>query len=230
MPSSPRPAHLSPEALKRKQRDVRGGFPPALALRVHRSISWLTRAEQAGEDLDVRFILLWIAFNSAYAADIRRETPEAEEGGGERGLFRVFFERLVALDGRDRIYDAVWMRFPHEIRVLLENRYVFAPFWDHHNGVPGCADLEQRFAAGRRAIGEAMGRKDTARILCIVFDRLYVLRNQIVHGGATWSSSVNRAQVRDGAAVLGWLMPVFIDLMMDHPDEDWGRPFYPVVA
>lgn len=228
MPSSPRPAHLSPEALKRKQRDVRDGFPPALALRVHRAISWLTRAEQAGEDLDVRFILLWIAFNSAYAADIRRELPEAEEGG-ERSRFRLFFQSLVSLDGGDRIYNAVWMRFPHEIRVLLENRYVFAPFWDHHNGVPGCADWKQRFAAGRRAIADAMGRKDTARILGIVFDRLYVLRNQIVHGGATWGSSVNRAQVRDGAAVLGWLMPVFIDLMMDHPGEDWGQPFYPVV-
>jgi hypothetical protein len=24
-------------------------------------------------------------------------------------------------------------------------------------------------------------------------------------------------------------MPVFVDIMMDHPDEDWGRPFYPVI-
>jgi hypothetical protein len=35
--------------------------------------------------------------------------------------------------------------------------------------------------------------------------------------------------VRDGAAILGFLMPVFVDLMMDNPQEDWGRPFYPVV-
>lgn len=25
------------------------------------------------------------------------------------------------------------------------------------------------------------------------------------------------------------LMPVFIDIMMDNPDADWGQPFYPVV-
>ncbi|MHB2165668.1 hypothetical protein [Alsobacter sp. R-9] len=239
MPSSSRPAHLSPEALKRKQREVREGFPPALALRVHRALSWFTRAEEAADDLDVRFILLWIAFNSAYAADIGREGTNGDgaDGGagadrawsGERRRFRAFFERLVALDKGDRIYNAVWTRFPHEIRVLLDNRYVFAPFWDHQNGVPGCADWEDRFAAGRRAVAAAMAAKDTARLLEIVFDRLYVLRNQIVHGGATWNSSVNRHQVRDGAAVLGWLMPVFIDLMMDHPGEDWGSPFYPVV-
>jgi hypothetical protein len=70
---------------------------------------------------------------------------------------------------------------------------------------------------------------NTVRVLSILFDRLYVLRNQVLHGGATWNSSVNRNQVRDGARILGFLVPVFIDLMMDHPDEDWGAPHYPVV-
>ena len=31
------------------------------------SLSWLQRAEAAGEDGDVAFICLWIAFNAAYA-------------------------------------------------------------------------------------------------------------------------------------------------------------------
>jgi hypothetical protein len=35
--------------------------------------------------------------------------------------------------------------------------------------------------------------------------------------------------VRDGTAILAFLMPVFVDLMMDHPQEDWGHPFYPVI-
>ena len=28
---------------------------------------------------------------------------------------------------------------------------------------------------------------------------------------------------------VAFLMPVFVDLMMENPHEDWGRPFYPVV-
>jgi hypothetical protein len=56
-----------------------------------------------------------------------------------------------------------------------------------------------------------------------------VLRNQLIHGGATWNSSVNRDQVRDGAAVMGCLLPVFIDIMMDHPDRGWDMPHYPVI-
>ncbi|UYV35766.1 hypothetical protein N4R57_11895 [Rhodobacteraceae bacterium D3-12] len=38
-----------------------------------------------------------------------------------------------------------------------------------------------------------------------------------------------RRRIRDGAEILGFLMPVFIDIMMDNPNEHWGKPFYPVV-
>jgi len=38
-----------------------------------------------------------------------------------------------------------------------------------------------------------------------------------------------RVQVGDSAAILGFLMPVFVDIMMNNPDGDWGQPFYPVV-
>jgi hypothetical protein len=71
--------------------------------------------------------------------------------------------------------------------------------------------------------------KDTARVLAIVFDRLYVLRNQLVHGGATWNSGVNRQQVKDGAAILGTLLPLLLDLMITHPAQDHGEILYPVV-
>ncbi len=57
-----------------------------------------------------------------------------------------------------------------------------------------------------------------------------MLRNQLVHGGATWNGTINRQQVCGGAAVIGWPLPIFIDLMMDNPGRDWGRPYYPVVA
>ncbi|MDI9849524.1 HEPN domain-containing protein [Rhodoblastus sp. 17X3] len=214
---------LDAASLKTKQRALREGFKPALALRVHRAISWLGRAEAAEDDHDLRFILLWVGFNAAYARDIGLETA------GERERFAAFFNRLVKFDKTNRIYNGIWKRFPHEIRLLLDNRYVFAPFWAHHNGYVGFDDWEARLSRSKQAIGAAMARQDTPTILSILFDRLYVLRNQLVHGGATWSSSVNRHQVNDGSAVLSWLLPIFIDLLMDNPDYEWGKPFYPVV-
>lgn len=219
------PDSLDHAQLKAKQRALRAGFPETMGLRVHRSISWIGRAEAAQDDPDAQFLFLWIAFNAAYADEdeFQRTQP------GERASFAGFFEKAVALDADRRIYNAIWQSFSGPIRLLMNNKYVFNPFWQHHNGIEGFEDWEDRFAASTRRFSQALQEQDSARILSFVFDRLYVLRNQLVHGGSTWNSSVNRNQVRDGTAILGFLMPVFVDLMMDNPQADWGRPFYPVV-
>ena len=57
-------------------------------------------------------------------------------------------------------------------------------------------------AGVRRLISiSALGVGDSRNHGGFVFDRLYVLRNQLVHGGSTWNSGINRTQVRDGAAI-----------------------------
>ena len=210
--------------LKDKQRLLREGFPEALALRVHRALSWLGRAVNEDEDIDLKFIVLWIGFNAAYANELNMEL------NSERGSFRSFFEMLVMLDKEQKIYNAVWKRYSQEIRLLLENKYVFAPFWQYQNGVSEYDNWEERLASSRRVIASALTQRDTSLILSVLFDRLYVLRNQVMHGGATWNSSVNRSQIRDGSAVMDTLLPIFIELMMDHPQREWGKPFYPVVS
>lgn len=214
------------DILKAKQRGLRANFPPTMSLRVHRSISWIGRAEKEGNDTDAQFVFLWIAFNAAYAD----ERGLAGIAAGERTTFADFFNRLVHLDQEKRIYKAIWEQFSGPIRLLLSNRYVFSPFWQFHNGIEGYENWEQRFAAAQKSAASALGSGDTARVLSLMFDRLYVLRNQIVHGGSTWGGQVNRQQVRDGASILGFLMPVFLNLMMDNPDEDWGVPFYAVIS
>ena len=212
-------------ALKSTQRLLRAGFPETMGLRVHRSINWIGRAAAAADDRDARFIFLWIAFNAAYAVDRDFQSIPA----GERKTFTDFFDKLVALDTDRRIYGAIWQRFSGPIRMLMQNRFVFNPIWQHHNGIDGYDDWEVRFEASARSFALALQADDTARVLSHVFERLYVLRNQLVRGGYTWNSGINRAQVRDEAAILGFLMPVVIDIMMDNPDHSWGQPFYPVV-
>jgi hypothetical protein len=211
------------QQLKEKQRALRGDFAEPFGLRIHRAISWLGRAEAETDDQDVRFILAWVAFNAAYARE------DLSGGAAEREEFGGFFARLASLDAGGRIYEVIWSRYSQEIRVLLENRYVFSPFWQHQNGVAGYENWEERFVAARLRAGRALRANDSPGILGIIFDRLYMLRNQLVHGGSTWNSSVNREQVRDGANILATLLPVFIDIMMDNHSSDWGRAYYPVV-
>lgn len=212
------------DVLEVRNRESRELWPETLRLRLHRALSWRQRAQQEEDDPDAQFIFYWVAFNAAYADDMAKATH-----GPERSRFEDFFRKIVRYDADRAIYNAIWQRFAQSIRVLLTNRYVFQPFWNHHNGVPGHADWEQRFEKSQKQVQAALARQDTLFILSVLFDRLYVLRNQLIHGGATWNSSVNRHQVRDGARILEFLLPLFLDVMMDHPEEDWGSPHYPVV-
>ena len=200
-------------------------FSPSdeLALRTHRAISWIGRAERETGDEDAAFIFHWIAFNAAYAQDIQADEL------GERSRVREYFKQLIRLDTDGRIFNAVWVMFSDSIRILLSNRYIFQPFWHFHNGVPGYENWESRFQGSSRLVNRSLGSSDTETVLSILFDRLYVLRNQIVHGGATWNSSLSRDQVRGGRRIMSVLVPLFVDTMLDNPSEQWGPPYYPIV-
>ena len=198
-------------------------------LRMHRALSWLQRAEAAGEDDDVAFVCLWIAFNAAYAQDLGQGTGSTSE----RQAFRNFMADVCALDQGKALSALVWQVFPGPIRLLLDNQYVFQPFWDALNNprsdgsTPG--HWREAFDDARQRVHRALAQQDTERVLYEVFVRLYTLRNQLMHGGATWNSSVNRAQVRDGRTLLARLLPVMLGVMMDFPERFEGKPFYPVV-
>ena len=212
------------EALKAQWECVEDSLHEHLALRVHRALSWLERAERETEDPDAEFIFYWIAFNAAYAQDRPRSLDSTE-----RNHFAEFFDTVLSLDSDQTIYNAIWERFSDSIRVLLDNRFVFQPFWNHHAG-RGPENWEQLFENSKARVRKALAVRNTSIILSTLFDRLYVLRIQLMHGGASWGSSVNRDQVRDGARILAFLVPLFVALMMSHPDIDWAPPDYPVVS
>lgn len=212
------------DRLKARHRSERANYNPNLTLRVHRALSWLHRAELSADDDDSCFIFLWIAFNAAYANEFH-----ADAALSQQVVFNQFISRLVGMDEEKLIYQLIWDDFPGSIRVLLDNRYVFKPYWDHVNGNLTAEAWQAQFTAAKRQAHAALGKRDTAAVLAVVFSRLYILRNQLVHGGATWNSSVNRSQLRDGVAILGRLVPAVIHVMMNHSNALWGDPCYPVV-
>lgn len=208
--------------LKDRLRALRDtGMSPDTGTRLHRAISWIARAEQEADDPDARYIFLWIALNAAYAR-------EMGTGETERSRFREFIEVVVVLDEPRRLHDALFKQFSGPIRTLIENRFVFEPFWTALRTHDGSGRWEERFTASRKSATEAIVSGETASVLAIVFDRLYVLRNQLVHGGATWGSSVNREQVRDGVAILGTLVPRVVEIMLECTTADFGEVLYPV--
>lgn len=124
---------------------------------------------------------------------------------------------------------SIWSEFSSAVRVLLQNKYVFTPFWEYQTGQRTEEDWKNAFASANRAAAIAMGKGDTSTALSVVLSRLYTLRNQIVHGGATWQSSINRDQMRDAVSIMQKLVPTIIRLMMANPNTLWGDASYPVV-
>lgn len=211
------------EQLKERHRVVRDRFPPNLNVRLHRALSWFQRANLA-EDEDGQLIFLWIAFNAAYATELRHDVFPSEQEA-----FRHFLTKICAMDDQGQIDALLWKEFSGSIRVLLDNPYVFRSFWDYQSDRIDEATWQRNFEKGKARAKRALASGKNEELLYVIFDRIYTLRNQLVHGGATWNSSVNRAQVRDSARLMAHIVPIFLELMLDHPEQPWGDPSFPVV-
>ncbi len=121
-------------------------------------------------------------------------------------------------------------RFTGSVRMLIDNKFVFQPFWKALRDHDASGQWEVAFAAARKQATAAVLAGDTVKVYEIVFDRLYVLRNQLVHGGATCGSRVNREQLKQACALLAEIVPLMIRLMAESPEADWGEVMYPVVG
>ncbi len=199
-------------------------LPDDMRLRLRRALSWCKRAAAEEDDPDARFLFLWIAFNAAYGT----QPPETRREQSDREVYQSFVRRLVELE------DARWrslledVDFRDAVKKLLNNPWVDHGFWE---AVRASGDPRWKHAwrEDQKRAEAAWHRGDAARVLSLVLDRLYVLRNQLVHGGATWQGSVNRAQVEDGAWLMEMIVPAVVETLLAHPDENWGEPWYPPV-
>jgi len=226
MPATPPLSAITPSlaALVQRHQALIAQQRNAFTLRMHRALSWLQRAEAAGTDDDVAFVCLWIAFNAAYAQEL-----DDSDRASDKVTFTAFLQKLCDLDASKRIDDLIWKVFSGSIRTLLDNPYVFHLFWEFQRGRIGEDEWRDRFSSAKKSAQFALASGNTPALLSVMFNRLYTLRNQLIHGGATWGGKVNRDQLRDCTRLLGKLVPVIIALMMDNPNALWGDAVYPVV-
>jgi hypothetical protein len=181
--------------------------------------------ERASEqdDYDTRFIYAWIAFNALYG-QAREGLPTArsqrEYGGGDRDEYVNFLHKVTRLDA-----EPMWSVVT-QLRKFLEQlvacKYLYFCYWRNMTDWP--TDLERDIDG----FGRAMEARDVARAMGLVFDRLYTLRLQLFHGGATFNSTVNRDTVKLSEMALCRFMRAILEVMINHGlGEDWGEFAYP---
>lgn len=209
--------------LQKMRKNLPSDTPEANKVRLHRAISWFARAEKESKDPDVQFILLWISFNALYAEDL------SDFDSTFHGHANDFFRKLVDIDSEKLLHNLIWTSFSQSVRTLLDNEYAYKGFWNSVRSGDVSRHWEKSFEQDNRRALVGLREGLTAVVLEVVFGRLYILRNQLVHGGATHSSKVNRDQIKDGARILSAVIPVMIELMLTRADEDYGKITYPVI-
>ena len=219
------------EALKGKLDSLKLRQDNQFHLRLYRSLSWLKRASDERGD-HAKFVFLWIAFNAAYATEQDQFRDSRLEAAFD------YVEKLVRLDCR-RMCKCVGADLHSQVVDLMDNRFVFRRFWNS----PDDTKAREKFESARqetRSLVEAIAAMgdDThlngsvyaaaSKLLRCVFDRLYVLRNQLMHGSATEGGFISMRQAESGTRILEVLVPVFLDIMLNNPDAKWGNVPYPV--
>ena len=199
-----------------------------VTLRIHRAISWAKRGleAEASEDPDAACIFFWIAFNAMYA----RKADNYSENQEQRD-FQKFLDQVKRLDTKGAVLNALKVCWNDAKSGLIDNQYVYRAFWTQGPGGSGGNRWKEGFDKEIKQVDSAAHHDDYLPGLSPLFDRLYVLRNQLHHGGATESGSKNRRQVDAGATVMAALIPAFIGVMIANPDPvaAWGKPYYPPV-
>ena len=201
--------------------------PDPFQTRLRRAHTWCERAEAERakgdlSDLDVAFLSYWIAFNAAYAQDFPQNRP------ADKTVFRNYLLTLTTTDGgaiHDTISEA---RLWFDVDALLRDKHLFPPFWDHVHDQLRSPNWQERLDQSAQVAIDAFSRRDTHDTLATLFRRIYTLRNQVAHGGARWDSEYNRKTMQKAVRVLEALVPLFITVMENNPNADWGTPHYRV--
>ncbi len=214
--------------------------------RIRRAESWLKRSEvaeanrkKAVSDEDKaafdceQFIFLWIAFNAAYGRELLDNDSDADNPT-ESKKFNEFLAKILERDTKQAIRTTLWRTFSNATRELLENHYVFYLFWRSLKDANNSINWRREFERRNKTVSSALHDHDIQTVLREVFSRLYVLRNQLFHGGATFATGWGKSQVRDGSRIMARLVPAILKIMetdmQNNPASDiWGPVAFPRV-
>lgn len=193
-------------------------------LRTRRAISWISYAEEQMDKglYHTAFCFYWIAFNACYGAD-----PLT----GERDEYKSYLREITKHDEQKNICHCILSEIHGDVEDLVGCRFAYEPFWrDGH--------LSQKEAGWRKSFRRELAAlrgemkkgfdMNAVEVLSILFDRIYCVRNQVVHGSTTRERSTGGDQITYSAIILDRLIPIFVHLMLhNHQGGAWSRPYYP---
>lgn len=213
--------HLEQEFLERfhgKPKDE----TQSLMDRIRRSLSWLSRAaEVSPEDRPPRFVDLWISLNALYG-----RPPYIEYlGPSEKEHFEDFLRRLAHLrSGPKKLVELMSRRhIANRAQELVQNKYLWNEWWNRE-----IADYNRLSGERLVFLQYAATNGNAVTFFRCLFERLQVLRNQIIHGSSSSTTRKSRNALYPAILILEEIIPEFIKLMIQEgANADWPPIPYP---
>ncbi|MGI9498052.1 MAG: hypothetical protein ACR2NK_18490 [Mariniblastus sp.] len=206
-----------------KQRLQRACPQHPLAVRMHRTFSWLAAAEceDPEDQLDEKLIFRWIGLNSLFGRWNSCDHEPERDGRALTGFLTVMEEC-----DKDALIKAYLIEQQTLISQICSDPFVNKFFWK-------ALGTERRFNQRRDEISiqRMYGDENYCQILHEVFSRIYLVRCQLIHGAATFGSKLNREIVKQCGIVLKGMIFAIIKIITDHAwSENWDDLCYPPVA
>lgn len=203
----------------------------SLSIRIHRACSWLRRAQETArmhpeDSQDEQVILLWIAFNALYGVWDEEENHPARDIQSVRAFLRAILE----LDDSHTV-ETLLQRERALAERLFDNIYLDHYFWRGLNEGEGDDETWQNMPQKGRQYLDA-GRTELALDRLLLF-RVYQIRCQLVHGGATHGSKLNRQSIADCGRLLHLVLDSMLNIIIEHSDslkDSLGPICYPPVS
>ncbi len=179
--------------------------------RLKRANSWIKVSEKFRDHEHAEFIFLYVAFNCMYG---RR--PYEGTGPQVREDLEWFLQAVSAMHEKDKedgglVLSKAVMACREAGEKLIVDHFLCDEYWRGGSNLP---DLVNRLGRRRSRANAAIRNGHNEDFLRLVFDRLRVLRNQIVHGSVTFGpGSKGRPSLSAGLQVLRTMIPAFHKLM-----------------
>ncbi len=199
---------------------------PNLEDRVKRADSWIQAvAALRPEQLHESFIFLCIAFNCLYG---RRQYEGDETQIGKDCA--EFFNKVRAMSNRDAadggsILKTAIAAARRDGAILIRDKFLSNRYWRGGSSVA----LQKQLNKEERLVDEQLALGSCDLFLDLTFRRISVLRNQILHGCATYGArSYGQASLTKGLRFLKVMVPALFELTKRYGHEvQWEPVPYP---
>lgn len=185
-------------------------------LRIHRALSWSQGADTETR-IDEKLIKLWISFNALYGS-----------GFTEFSELNNFLGSVIAVD-KDKMLKTVLLEKSNMIKNFISIPELYDVFWKDEKETREERERKASVLVERnkaKYIEFIKSGEDADKLLFELFDLIYLLRNQVFHGSATYESEENVDSKQKCIEILELFIPIIIEIMINNPDANWHEVKY----